>query len=41
MTCIDDTRHGFESGDFVTFNELKGMNELNGAVPREIKVLGK
>uniref|UniRef100_G3P654 E1 ubiquitin-activating enzyme n=1 Tax=Gasterosteus aculeatus aculeatus TaxID=481459 RepID=G3P654_GASAC len=34
-------RHGFESGDYVTFTEVQGMTELNGCQPVEIKVLGK
>uniref|UniRef100_A0A8C7XLX2 E1 ubiquitin-activating enzyme n=1 Tax=Oryzias sinensis TaxID=183150 RepID=A0A8C7XLX2_9TELE len=33
-------RHGFESGDYVTFTEVQGMVELNGCQPVEIKVLG-
>ncbi|XP_062040592.1 ubiquitin-like modifier-activating enzyme 1 [Lepus europaeus] len=40
VTCLDETRHGFESGDFVSFTEVQGMNELNGIHPLEIKVLG-
>lgn len=40
VTCIDETRHGYESGDSVTFSEVKGMEELNGCEPRQIKVLG-
>ncbi|XP_075438311.1 ubiquitin-like modifier-activating enzyme 1, partial [Ascaphus truei] len=40
VTCLDEARHGFESGDFVTFTEIQGMTELNGAAPVEIKVLG-
>ncbi|XP_029466459.1 ubiquitin-like modifier-activating enzyme 1 [Rhinatrema bivittatum] len=40
VTCLDEARHGFESGDFVTFTEIQGMNELNNGVPVEIKVLG-
>jgi len=40
VTCIDETRHGYESGDYVTFSEVQGMTELNGCEPREIKVLG-
>jgi ubiquitin-activating enzyme E1 len=40
VTCIDDTRHGYESGDFVTFSEVGGMTELNGCEPREIQVVG-
>lgn len=41
MTCLDEARHGFESGDHVTFTEIQGMTELNGCKPVEIKVLGK
>lgn len=40
VTCIDDTRHGMEDGDHVTFSEVKGMTELNGCAPKKIKVLG-
>ncbi|KAJ1980774.1 E1 ubiquitin-activating protein [Dimargaris cristalligena] len=40
VTCLDETRHGLEDGDFVTFSEIKGMSELNGAEPRPIKVIG-
>ncbi|ELW72276.1 Ubiquitin-like modifier-activating enzyme 1 [Tupaia chinensis] len=40
VTCLDEARHGFESGDFVSFTEVQGMSELNGAPPMEIKVLG-
>ena len=38
VTCLDETRHGLESGDFVTFSEVQGMVELNSSGPREIKV---
>lgn len=41
MTCLDEARHGFESGDYVTFTEIQGMVELNGCQPVEIKVLGE
>lgn len=41
VTCLDEARHGFESGDYVTFTEVQGMTELNGCQPVEIKVLGK
>jgi ubiquitin-activating enzyme E1 len=37
----EETRHGLEDGDYVTFTEIKGMTELNGCEPRKIKVLGK
>uniref|UniRef100_A0A4W5KIZ2 Ubiquitin-activating enzyme E1 C-terminal domain-containing protein n=1 Tax=Hucho hucho TaxID=62062 RepID=A0A4W5KIZ2_9TELE len=41
VTCLDEARHGFESGDFVTFTEVQGMTELNGCQPVEIKTLGE
>lgn len=41
VTCLDESRHGFESGDFVTFTEVQGMTELNGCPPMEIKALGR
>ncbi|OMJ10390.1 Ubiquitin-activating enzyme E1 1 [Smittium culicis] len=40
VTCLDETRHGLEDGDFVTFSEIKGMESLNGCKPIKIKVLG-
>ncbi|KAG9340322.1 hypothetical protein JZ751_021774 [Albula glossodonta] len=40
VTCLDEARHGFESGDHVTFSEVQGMTELNNCQPLEIKVLG-
>ncbi|KAG8447299.1 hypothetical protein GDO86_014675 [Hymenochirus boettgeri] len=40
VTCLDEARHGFESGDYVTFTEIRGMTELNSCKPVEIKVLG-
>ena len=40
VTCLDDTRHGLEDGDHVTFSEVQGMSELNGCDPIKIKVLG-
>lgn len=41
VTCLDETRHGLEDGDFVSFAEVQGMTELNEMKPRAIKVLGK
>lgn len=41
VTCLDEARHGFENGDFVSFSEVQGMVELNGSQPMEIKVLGE
>lgn len=40
VTCLDETRHGFEDGDYVTFHEVEGMTELNNCEPIKIKVLG-
>lgn len=40
VTCLDDTRHGLEDGDYVTFTEVQGMTELNNCEPKKIKVLG-
>ncbi|XP_045773330.1 ubiquitin-like modifier-activating enzyme 1 [Maniola jurtina] len=40
VTCLDDTRHGLQDGDYVTFSEVQGMTELNGCEPLKIKVLG-
>ncbi|XP_034028416.1 ubiquitin-like modifier-activating enzyme 1 [Thalassophryne amazonica] len=40
VTCLDEARHGFESGDYVSFTEVLGMTELNNCKPVEIKVLG-
>ena len=40
VTCLDETRHGLEDGDCVTFSEVQGMVELNGCEPRKIKTLG-
>lgn len=40
MTALDESRHGFEDGDYVTFAEVQGMSELNACEPRRIKVLG-
>jgi hypothetical protein len=40
VTTLDEARHGLEDGDFVTFTEVKGMEELNGCEPRKITVKG-
>lgn len=40
VTCVDDTRHGLEDGDYVTFSEVQGMTELNACKPIKVKVLG-
>lgn len=40
VTGLDENRHGFEDGDYVTFAEVEGMVELNACEPRKITVLG-
>ena len=40
VTSVDETRHGLEEGDFVTFREVKGMVELNGCAPRAVTIKG-
>ena len=40
VTCLDEHRHGFEDGDYVRFEEVQGMTELNASEPLRIKVLG-
>jgi ubiquitin-activating enzyme E1 len=40
VSALDETRHGLEDGDYVTFTEIKGMEELNHCDPREITVKG-
>ncbi|CAG7848457.1 Ubiquitin-activating enzyme E1 1 {ECO:0000269/PubMed:23416107}; AltName: Full=Poly(A)+ RNA transport protein 3 [Serendipita indica DSM 11827] len=40
VTCLDETRHGLEDGDFVTFSEVEGMTELNGCEPLKVTVKG-
>lgn len=40
VTCLDETRHGYEDGDFVQFSEVQGMTELNSHEPIKIKWLG-
>ncbi|GAB0086105.1 Ubiquitin-activating enzyme E1 [Sergentomyia squamirostris] len=40
VTCLDETRHGLEDGDHVTFSEVQGMTGLNQCEPRKITVLG-
>lgn len=36
----DHRRHAFQDGDWVTFEEVQGMVELNRSKPRQIKVTG-
>eukprot|EP00128_Syssomonas_multiformis_P002420 Colp12_sorted_trinity150504_noHs@8955 len=39
VTCHEETRHGLEDGDHVTFSEVEGMHELNGCEPKRVKVI--
>lgn len=41
VSALDETRHGLEDGDFVTFTEVQGMEGLNNAEPRKVTVKGK
>jgi len=40
VSALDETRHGLEDGDFVTFSEVEGMEKLNDGTPRKITVKG-
>ena len=40
VSALDETRHGLEDGDWVTFSEVEGMDALNGCAPRKIEVKG-
>ncbi|KAF1347134.1 ubiquitin-activating enzyme E1 [Delphinella strobiligena] len=40
VSALDETRHGLEDGDFVTFSEVEGMEMLNDGVPRKITTKG-
>lgn len=40
VSALDETRHGLEDGDYVTFTEVEGMETLNDAPPRKIEVKG-
>eukprot|EP00047_Mylnosiga_fluctuans_P019582 m.84067 g.84067 ORF g.84067 m.84067 type:complete len:1019 (+) comp8186_c0_seq2:101-3157(+) len=40
VTVLDEQRHGFEDGDYVSFVEVEGMTQLNKAPARPVKVLG-
>ncbi|CAD5231489.1 unnamed protein product [Bursaphelenchus xylophilus] len=39
VMTFEETFHGFEDGDYITFSEIKGMTELNGCEPRKITVV--
>jgi len=41
VTCLDETRHSFQDGDYVTFTEVQGMTELNQCKPLKVRVLGE
>ncbi|KAK7928208.1 hypothetical protein PG985_005206 [Apiospora marii] len=40
VSALDETRHGLEDGDYVTFTEVQGMEALNGSEPRKVTVKG-
>lgn len=39
VTALDETRHGLEDGDYVTFSEVQGMESMNG-VEFKVEVKG-
>ncbi|KAH0547766.1 E1 ubiquitin-activating protein [Glutinoglossum americanum] len=41
VSALDETRHGLEDGDYITFTEIQGMEGLNNAKPRQVTVKGK
>ncbi|KAK3678079.1 E1 ubiquitin-activating protein [Recurvomyces mirabilis] len=40
VSTLEETRHGLEDGDFVSFTEVEGMEKLNDGTPHKIKTLG-
>lgn len=40
VSALDETRHGLEDGDYVTFSEVQGMTGLNDSAPRKVTVKG-
>lgn len=40
VSALDETRHGLEDGDFVTFTEVQGMEDINNSEPRKVTVTG-
>ena len=40
VSVLDETRHGLEDGDLVTFTEVEGMNAINDTEPRKVAVKG-
>ncbi|KAF3310626.1 E1 ubiquitin-activating protein [Orbilia oligospora] len=40
VTALDETRHGLEDGDYVTFSEVEGMDGVNDGTPRKVEVKG-
>jgi ubiquitin-activating enzyme E1 len=39
VTVHEDKRHKFQDGDYVKFNEVQGMTELNSLPPTQITVI--
>ena len=40
VSTLDESRHGLEDGDYVTFTEVRGMEAINNCEPRKIAVKG-
>lgn len=39
VTCHEDSRHGLQDGNYVTFEEVEGMTQLNNCTPLQIKTI--
>ncbi|KAF2149040.1 putative poly(A)+ RNA transport protein [Myriangium duriaei CBS 260.36] len=40
VSALDETRHGLQDGDYVTFTEVEGLEGLNNSAPRKITTNG-
>ncbi|KAL8913805.1 MAG: hypothetical protein Q9171_001408 [Xanthocarpia ochracea] len=40
VSALDETRHGLQDDDYVTFSEVQGMESLNNSEPRKVVVKG-
>lgn len=38
VSTLEKEMHGFEDGEYCTFEEVKGMTELNGIAPVKVTV---
>jgi len=40
VTCLEEHRHDFETDDYVSFSEVRGMTGINDGKPRRIRATG-